>query len=599
MAMSVVPPPMSTSATPSSFSSSVSTASLAASCSTTVSATVDAGAVHARHDVLRRALAAGDDVDVHLEARAGHADRRADAVLLVDDEVLRQHVQDLAAGRQRHGLRRIDRAPHVLARDLAVLAGDGDHAAAVEALDVRARQREVHRVDLDAGHQLRFLDGLLDRLDGRLEVDDDAAPDAARLGDAEADDVEAAAVEDLADDGRHLRRADVEPDQIPFFACHAASAVTVLAGRRPVRPRRRALRRPSSRLHVNRGRRTAGPHSRCPAPGRAAPARARDTTAAARRNWSVAELDHRRVAREDHRGVVRDRSRRSATRGCATSGSPCSAAIDPRRRGRRAPRPPSTARLPVDASGRRRSAGRDPRTAGRTRSMTAPRSSTRYSSPFRRPTPIGCRSDDDHSTVDGQRRAGAPRRAPTATPADARRHARGPSDRRFSPAQPARARASTSPVDSRSLPRTTMRSICEHARVRHGTRARDSAVDRRQRDHHDRQRASGRDDGRQRRAGAPASRARGGSARSAGAATAAHDAPPRQGRDQRDRRTRADRAGAERDARGRRARAHANDRRHDVVERAARPRPARVTLRRTASASASSVTPAIGSSPAG
>src|SRR5438132_452103 len=39
MAMSVIPPPMSTSATPSSFSSSVNTDSLAASCSTTVSAT--------------------------------------------------------------------------------------------------------------------------------------------------------------------------------------------------------------------------------------------------------------------------------------------------------------------------------------------------------------------------------------------------------------------------------------------------------------------------------------------------------------------------------------------------------------------------------
>ena len=54
IARSVVPPPMSTSATPSSFSSGVSTASLAASCSSTVSATLDAGAVHAGDDVLRR-----------------------------------------------------------------------------------------------------------------------------------------------------------------------------------------------------------------------------------------------------------------------------------------------------------------------------------------------------------------------------------------------------------------------------------------------------------------------------------------------------------------------------------------------------------------
>ena len=146
----------------------------------------DARAVDAGDDVLRRALAAGDDVDVHLEPGAGHADRRADAVLLVDDEVLRQHVQDLAAGRQRHGLGRVDRPPHVVARDLAVLAGDGDHAAAVEALDVRTRQRQVDRVDLDAGHQLGFLDRLLDRLDGRIEVDDHAAPDAARFGNARA-----------------------------------------------------------------------------------------------------------------------------------------------------------------------------------------------------------------------------------------------------------------------------------------------------------------------------------------------------------------------------------------------------------------------------
>ena len=94
-------------------------------------------------------------------------------------------------GRQRHRLGGVDRAPHVLARDLAVLAGDRDHAAAVEALDVRARQRQVDRVDLDAGHQLGLVDRLLDRIDRRLEVDDDAAPDAARLGDAEADDVEA------------------------------------------------------------------------------------------------------------------------------------------------------------------------------------------------------------------------------------------------------------------------------------------------------------------------------------------------------------------------------------------------------------------------
>src|SRR6185436_18460081 len=105
-------------------------------------------------------------------------------------EILQQDVEDLAAGRQRHRLGGVDRAAYVLAGDLAVFSGDGDDAAAVEPLDVRPRQRQVHRVDLDAGHQLGFLDRFLDRVDRRLEVDHDAAPDPARLGRADADDVD-------------------------------------------------------------------------------------------------------------------------------------------------------------------------------------------------------------------------------------------------------------------------------------------------------------------------------------------------------------------------------------------------------------------------
>src|SRR4029079_1569616 len=87
---------------------------------------------------------------------------------------------------------------HILARDFAVLAGDRDHAAAVESLDVRTRQGEVNGIDFHTGHQLVFLNRLLDRIDGRFEVDDDAAPDATRLGHAEPDNVEAAVVEPFA-----------------------------------------------------------------------------------------------------------------------------------------------------------------------------------------------------------------------------------------------------------------------------------------------------------------------------------------------------------------------------------------------------------------
>src|SRR5688572_6258290 len=64
-----------------------------------------AGTVDAGDDVLRRRHRSSDDVDVHFEPGTRHSQRRADAVLFVNDEVLRQHMEDLPSGRKRHGFR--------------------------------------------------------------------------------------------------------------------------------------------------------------------------------------------------------------------------------------------------------------------------------------------------------------------------------------------------------------------------------------------------------------------------------------------------------------------------------------------------------------
>ena len=106
-------------------------------------------------------------------------------------------MQNFAAVRQRHGFRRVDRAPHIVSRNLPVFARHGDHAAAVEPFDVRTGDGDVDRVDLDAGHQLGFVHRTFDRLDGRFEIHHGAAPDALRLGDTNADDLEAAVVHQL------------------------------------------------------------------------------------------------------------------------------------------------------------------------------------------------------------------------------------------------------------------------------------------------------------------------------------------------------------------------------------------------------------------
>jgi hypothetical protein len=112
-------------------------------------------------------------------------------------------------------------AAHVLARDLAVLARDRHDAAAVERLHVRSRQPQMHRVDLDAGGQLRFIDGFLDRFHRRFEIDDDPAADTAGIRQPDPDNVEPSLVGRLADDRGDLRRPHVEPDQVAFLAPHS------------------------------------------------------------------------------------------------------------------------------------------------------------------------------------------------------------------------------------------------------------------------------------------------------------------------------------------------------------------------------------------
>ena len=178
--------------------------------------------VDATDEVLCRRGAAGHDVNIDLEPGAGEPDRRPNALLFVHDKILRQHVEDLAAGGQRDRPRRINGATHIVSRNFAVLARHRNDAPAVEALDVRAADSEVDAADLDARHQLSFFDRPLDRLDRRIEVYDDTAFEPLGFGHAETDHIDATFVEQLADNRANLRRADVQPDYVAFMSCQPA-----------------------------------------------------------------------------------------------------------------------------------------------------------------------------------------------------------------------------------------------------------------------------------------------------------------------------------------------------------------------------------------
>jgi hypothetical protein len=64
---------------------------------------------------------------------------------------------------------------------------------------VRARERQIDGVDLDAGGQFRFIERLLDGFGGGIDVVDHATPDALRIGQADTDDVHRAVIHHLAD----------------------------------------------------------------------------------------------------------------------------------------------------------------------------------------------------------------------------------------------------------------------------------------------------------------------------------------------------------------------------------------------------------------
>ena len=113
IAMSVVPPPMSTMQTPSSFSSSESTAYAEASCSRIRSRT-SRPQRRTHFSMFWAAFTAPVTRCTFASRRTpGHAQRLLHALLAVDQELLRQDVQDLLIRGNRDGLGSVDDAVHV------------------------------------------------------------------------------------------------------------------------------------------------------------------------------------------------------------------------------------------------------------------------------------------------------------------------------------------------------------------------------------------------------------------------------------------------------------------------------------------------------
>ncbi len=200
-------------------------------------------ALHALDDILGGADRAGDDMHPRLQPYPGHPDWILNTFLTVDDELLRQDVQDLLVGWNRHHPRRFHHSIDVFRRGFPVL--DGGHAVRIEPANVTTGNAGIDRMNLATRHSFGFVHRVLDRPNGRLDVDDHALLQASRGMRADADHLDGPIQADLADDDHHFRGADIEPDNqiLVFFPGH----ILVLSHNRPSPPSDSMIRSSSAR----------------------------------------------------------------------------------------------------------------------------------------------------------------------------------------------------------------------------------------------------------------------------------------------------------------------------------------------------------------
>ena len=177
---------------------------------------LDTGRGDALGQVLDRGRGRGDDVGLDLQAQRAHPERILDALLAVDREAASLDVQDDPVRRDGDGPGDLDGTIDVLAGDLAMMGGHRDLAAGVEALDVLAADPDEGAVDLPARQPLGSLDRVGDRVDGLVDVDDDALLEAGGRDRPVAHDRQPAVAAHLADERADLARADVDADEDRF-----------------------------------------------------------------------------------------------------------------------------------------------------------------------------------------------------------------------------------------------------------------------------------------------------------------------------------------------------------------------------------------------
>ncbi len=121
---------------------------------------LDARSIDARQKRLSPGDISGHQMNRHLESSAQHSERISDTSLFIDDELLRNGVEDLAIRWEGSRLGGFEYSVDVLTGDLTILPCYRHNAAGIDTADIGASHTDVGSRDLDSGHDLGFFGSL-------------------------------------------------------------------------------------------------------------------------------------------------------------------------------------------------------------------------------------------------------------------------------------------------------------------------------------------------------------------------------------------------------------------------------------------------------
>ncbi len=179
----------------------------------------DSRAIDGGHNILGRGDRRRDDVDIYFQALPNHADGIADVVLVIDQKLLRQHVQDFAILRKGDGSSGVHGAPHVFLFDIPRPGAERNSATAVHAAQMAAGDSDHRGFHRHVGDAFSFLKRVTDGAHRGIQIHDEALARPFGFGRAHSQ-KSGASVFDIRYQRAGLGTADIQRDQIALFLAH-------------------------------------------------------------------------------------------------------------------------------------------------------------------------------------------------------------------------------------------------------------------------------------------------------------------------------------------------------------------------------------------